>query len=303
MAEIIGIGSAVFDTLMTVERYPEEDTKAEGFRTRLQGGGPCATALVAASKLGVSSAYCGVLGGDLYGSFILDGLKRYGVDTKHVRVAQGCESFHAVILLSRHTASRTCVWSKGTVPRPGISDVTPDLFEGARYLHLDGHHLDAAVRAAEMAHERGVQVSLDAGGAYPGLERLLPLVDVLIPSEECARKLAGCEDTWDAAQILHDRYHSRTLIVTQGKKGGFRWTEDGPMRYPAFPVNAVDTNGAGDTFHGAFLAGCVKGMDEDEAAVFASAVSALKCTRIGSQEGIPTFTETMAFLNGWRKNR
>ena len=55
--EIIGIGSTVYDTLMVVDRYPTEDTKLEDLETKVQGGGPCATALVAAQKLGVSAAF------------------------------------------------------------------------------------------------------------------------------------------------------------------------------------------------------------------------------------------------------
>lgn len=298
MAEIIGIGSAVFDTLMTADGFPQEDTKIEGTQTRVQGGGPCATALVAAGKLGVSSAYWGTLGDDLYGRSIQENLQKYGVDTRGVRTVPGCESFHAFILLNTQTASRTCVWSKGTVPPPTPEDVDVEQLAHARFLHLDGHHPQAAAYAAEKARGLGVQVSLDAGGAYPGIERLLELTDILIPSEECALKLTGCTDAWQAAQALAKAYRPETLIVTQGSRGGFRWTAKGPVRYPAFPVKAVDTNGAGDTFHGAYLAGRAKGLGPDEAASFASAVSALKCTRLGAQEGIPTFTEAMAFWGG-----
>ena len=68
MMDVVGIGSAVFDILMTAEGFPKEDTKMQGKETKLQCGGPCATALVAMSKLGVSSGYVGTLGDDMYGS-------------------------------------------------------------------------------------------------------------------------------------------------------------------------------------------------------------------------------------------
>lgn len=301
MAEIVGIGSAVFDTLMTVNRFPLEDTKIQSAKSHVQGGGPCATALVAASKLGVRAAYCGTLGADIYGRMIFEGFEKYGVDTTFVKQVPG-ESFHAVILLNTAKATRTCVWSKGSVPPPTLADIPESLFAGARFLHLDGHHLDASIYAAQRAHALGVKVSLDAGGVYPNIEQLLPFVNVLIPSEEFALTLTGCSTAERAASLLMERYHPETLIITQGMKGGFRWTAQGAVRYPDFAVKAVDTNGAGDTFHGAFLAGRVKGMSETDAASFASAVSALKCTRLGAQEGIPSFTEALAFWSEKKKH-
>ena len=96
-----------------------------------------------------------------------------------------------------------------------------------------------------------------------------------------------------------ERYHPEILIITQGKKGGFIWEDNKAVRYPVFPVDAIDSNGAGDTFHGAFLAARIKGMNIYEAAEFASATSALKCSRFGAQEGIPGFEEVQEFI----KNR
>jgi sulfofructose kinase len=146
-----------------------------------------------------------------------------------------------------------------------------------------------------------VTVSLDAGGTYPGIERLLPLVNILIPSEEFALKLTGCADAEAAAMALQSRYNPQVLIITQGSRGGFIAAPGGPVRYPAFPVEVVDTNGAGDTFHGAFLTARLRGMDVPEAAAFASAASALKCTKFGAQEGIPGYNEVVRFMNRKRE--
>lgn len=297
MADIIGIGSALFDTLMQTERFPKEDTKIQGVATKLQGGGPCATALVAAAKLGVSAAYIGTLGDDVYGMFIKQAMARYGVNMSRVRTVPDAMSYHSFVLLNRADATRTCVWSKGTVSEPDPGDVDLEMLRQAKFLHLDGHQLKTAKYAACRAREFGVTVSLDAGGLYPGIETLLPLVDVLIPSEEFVMAFTGCGDAYQAAQKLYEQFRPRTLIVTQGKEGGFLYTARGPKRYPAFRVDAVDTNGAGDTFHGAFAAGHVRGMDDYGAACFASAVSALKCMRFGAQDGIPGYEETQAFLN------
>ena len=300
MAEIVGIGSALFDTLMQIDGFPQEDTKMQGGAAKLQGGGPCATALCAAARLGVSAAYMGTLGDDMYGEYIRAGLQRCGVDTSRVRAVKGAVSYHSFVLLNTRRATRTCVWSKGTLPEAGPDDIDPAFLRQAKFLHLDGHQLSAARRAAQLARECGVAVSLDAGGRYPGIETLLPLVDILIPSEEFALGITGCAAAEDAAAKLWQQYHPRTLIVTQGSRGGFLYTPQGPCRYPVYPVQAVDTNGAGDTFHGAFLAGRCRGMTDAQAADWASAVSALKCTRFGAQDGIPTAAEAEAFRQSRR---
>ena len=296
MMEVVGIGSALFDILMTADEFPKEDTKIQGKETKTQGGGPCAVALVAMSKLGVSSGYMGTLGDDMYGDYIKASFEKYGVDTSHIRRNPGEQSFHSFVLLNLQNSSRTCIWNKGTVTPPTQEDVDLEVLKNAKYLHLDGHQLDAAIYAAKKAHEYGVKVSHDAGGTYPGIERLLPYVDVLIPSEEFALKITGCDNAVDAARKLYDTYHPETLIITQGVKGGLIWEDGKEVRYPAYPVKAIDSNGAGDTFHGAFVAARIKGMSVYEAACFASATSALKCTRFGAQEGIPGFQEVLDFM-------
>jgi sulfofructose kinase len=188
------------------------------------------------------------------------------------------------------------VWNRGTVTPPTYDDIDLEALKNAKYLHLDGHQMECAIYASQKAKEFGVKVSLDAGSPYPGIDRLLPLVDVLIPSEEFSLKYTGCATAEEAAAQLYEKYHPEVLIITQGSKGGFIWEDGKAVRYPVFPVNAVDSNGAGDTFHGAFVAARVKGMTIAEAAAFASATSALKCTRVGAQEGIPGFEEVVAFM-------
>lgn len=295
MASVVGIGAAVFDILMTVDAFPQEDTKLRGLETKFQCGGPCATGLVAISKLGESACYMGTVGDDMYGTFVKGEMERYGVDTSCVKVNPGL-TFHSVVLLNVSNGSRTCVWNRGGAAAPTAENVNLDVLRQAKYLHLDGNQLECAFFAAEKAHEMGVTVSMDAGGAYPNIERLLPLVDVLIPSEEFSMKVTGCATAREAAAVLQEKYHPQILVITQGSRGGFIWENGREVRYPVFPVKAIDSNGAGDTFHGAFVAARLKGMDVYASCRFASATSALKCTRFGAQQGIPGYEEVLEFM-------
>ncbi|NMA08936.1 MAG: hypothetical protein GX929_07485 [Clostridiales bacterium] len=296
MADVIGIGAAVYDTLMLTASFPIEDTKIRATQTLIQGGGPCTTALNACAKLGVSAAYIGSVGDDHAGDFIAEDLRRWGVDTTYLYRKPGCISFHSFVILNQSASTRTCVANAGTAPQPQPCEVPADAIRAAKVLHLDGNSLDAAVCAARIAKAAGVKVSLDAGSPYPGIETLLPFVDWLIPSEEFVRQITGQNDTERGAKMLWAEYHPQSLIVTQGAHGGFIRTDDGVVRYPAFPVEVIDTCGAGDVFHGAYIVGRVRGMDELKASTFASAVSALKCTGFGARESTPTLLKVSQFL-------
>ena len=91
-------------------------------------------------------------------------------------------------------------------------------------------------------------------------------------------------------------YHPEVVVITCGKEGGIIYEGTSVERYPAFLVDAVDTNGSGDVFHGAFAAAMVKGYQYKECCIFASAVSALKCTGFGARESVPDEEEVYRFL-------
>lgn len=294
--KIIGIGSTVYDTLMVVPAFPAEDTKLEGLETKVQGGGPCATALVAAQKLGESAAYMGTIGDDPFGRFMMDDLQRWGVSTEYVRAIPDCTSFHAVVVLNKSNESRTCVWNRGTVPQPEESDINFEALSHAKVLHLDGHMLNAAIIAAKYCKENGIKVSYDAGGTYPNVQSLMPYVDWLIPSEEFALKITGEATAEAAAQKLYDTYKPELVVLTQGVRGGILLDKDGMRRYGSYKVEVIDSNGCGDTFHGSFVAAKLKGLSNENACKYASASAAIKCTRLGARFGMANDAECRAFL-------
>ena len=186
------------------------------------------------------------------------------------------------ILLSEETQSRTCLYDRGTVPDdPAWVDLSP--LDSADLLHLDGNYMQCAIRAAKYAKERGVKVSLDAGGVYEGIEELLPLVDILVPSAEFAMAVTKTQDARSATEALSDLYSPEILVVTDGSNGGYYRDGNAIRHYDSIRVDAIDTNGAGDTFHGALIAAYLEGMCLSDACRFASAVAAYKCQHIGAR--------------------
>ena len=296
MSKIVGIGANVFDTLYTVDNYPTEDTKMCANAVKVSGGGPCATGLVAASKLGACCAFIGNLSDDNGGKFLKADFEKYGVSTDLIKIKSGFDTFCSCIWLAKETASRTCVFSRGNVPPTEIKSPAVEAIANAEVLMVDGNDMEAAIEGAKIAKENGTKVLYDAGGLYDGVERLLPYADILIPSEEFAMAHTKAETAEDAAKILFKKYSPEIVVITQGKKGGIIFDGKSIKNYPAFLVDAVDSNGSGDVFHGAFAFAVTQNMDYENSCVFSSAVSALKCTKIGAREGVPTYDETLEFL-------
>lgn len=296
MADIVGIGANVCDTLLEISSYPKEDTKLKADKIKICGGGPCATGLVAASKLGADCAFLGNLTDDNNGVFLKKDFEYYGISTQNASVISGCETFSSCIWLSQDTASRTCVFYRGNIPGTEIDENKEKAIANAKILMVDGNDMDAAVSAAKIAKTTGTKVLYDAGGLYEGVENLLALSDIIIPSEEFSLTHTGSDCVEDAAKVLYEKYNPDVVVITQGIEGGIIYDGKEVKKYPAFLVDAVDTNGSGDVFHGAFAFCLTVGFDHYKSCVFSSAVSALKCTKLGAREGVPSFIETIEFL-------
>lgn len=298
---VVGIGACVMDTLVSVPHYPKEDTKLRAASTKQSGGGPTATGIVAAAKLGVCCDFIGTLSEDSVGDFLINDFKKYGVGTSGIDVLPGYRPFSSTVWLSSKTTSRTCVFDKGNLPGTVLDDAKKQLIKNAKVLMVDGNDLNCAVEAAAFARQNGVLVLYDAGGLYEGIERLLPLCDILIPSEEFALAVSGQPTAEQAAKTLFLRYSPKVVVITQGKRGGILFDGQQLANYPIYPAKVVDSNGAGDVFHGAFAAGLVLGYSYLKCCHFASAVSGLKCTGVGARESVPDFNTVKDYLrrNGY----
>lgn len=301
MSRIVGIGANVFDTLYNIPTYPTEDTKMRATASKTAGGGPVATGLVAARKLGEDTAYIGVLSDDNGGKFLKEDFEKYGVKTDLIEVKSGYRSFASVLWLCADSATRTCVFDKGDLPPLELNEAQIKAIKDAEILMVDGNEMTAAVEAAKIARENGTRVLYDCGGLYEGVENLLALTDIMIPSEEFAIGHTGAKTAEEAAKKLYEMYKPQVVVVTQGKKGGILYDGKDITDYPIYPAVVVDSNGSGDVFHGAFAAAVCKGYDFLKCCHFSSAVSGLKCTGVGARESVPNFETTKKYLkeNGY----
>lgn len=296
--DVVGLGLATVDVITLTPRLPGPDDVFAVDDIVVQGGGPVATALVAAARLGASTAYLGTIGAGRWGWEVDADFARYGVDTSHARRRGTGEQSLSVILVDAASGRRSILYRPGTLPDLAPDDVPATVVEGARILHLDGVHLEATLHAARLARAGGVTVSFDggAGEKWPGIEELLPLVDVLVVARDFATIYTGEREPAAAGPALLREYDPQEVVITDGERGAWYWDGRRSVRQPAFSVDVVDTTGAGDVFHGAYLVARLQGWEPERRLAFASATAALKCRRAGGRAGIPTREEVAAFL-------
>lgn len=294
--DVVGLGQCCIDYLGLVDPFPMVDHKAEVHRLTVQGGGPAATAMVAASRLGLRTAFMGKVGDDSLGADIIRGLEAEGVDTSGVVTAPDATSQFAFIAYERERPTRTVFWTRGSAFPLAASEIRPDLVQASRCLHLDGLHIEASLAAARVARKAGIPVLLDSGTLREEYRPLLPLVDCLAVSEGFARAFAGTEDPVEALHALATT-GARLVCVTLGSRGCVGLQDGRVVRQRAWPVEVVDTTGCGDAFHGGLVPAVLQEWPLEETLAFASAVAALKCRCVGGRAGLPTLSEVRTFLD------
>lgn len=295
--DVIGVGYSSVDYLGIVDKYPPpEDVKMPMSEFTKQGGGPVATALVALSRLGATTAFVGKMGDDEFGTFMKDQLEKEKVDTTQVITEPGKSSQFAFIIVDQATGKRTILWSQSEVSPLRASEMDREFITSGRMLHLDGLQMEAGLEAARWAKEADMTVILDGDTVRPGIDELICFTDVLITSRDFAIQFTGEEDPERGLRKMHSM-GPQIVGTTLGTDGCILLWEDSILRKPAFKVDAVDTTGAGDVYHGAFIYGLLQNWSLEKTAEFANAVAAMKCRKLGGRSGIPSLSQATAFLN------
>lgn len=299
--QIVGVGMATLDVLIRLADMPtwERGGRIQAFS--LDGGGPVATAMVAAARLGCDVGYVGACGNDKAAELKLEFLAKYGLDISRMVHHDGPEQNVVIVYVDAESGERVFSglshWEGRTV---GVDELDRDYITSAEYLHLDGYNSEAALQAAKWMQEAGKSVVYDGhktnADSVPDFTReLLKYVDILICGEGFGCALTGAGDLWEAGRAALDAGPS-IVVQTQGADGSYTVTAEDTFHTPAFAVDVVDTTGAGDVFHGAYIVGMLQGWSLRTVASFSTAVSAIKCQGLGGRAPIPTFDETIAFL-------
>ena len=300
--DVVGIGDLCLDITAATPRIPATDMASELLYTASQGGGKVPTALVALSRLGASCTLFCTYGGDAAGAFCRQELQDAGVDTGNMVCVTEETTNLTLCLAERETGGRSCIG------RYRLRSVLPEELDRrvigeARYLHL-WNVTEATKLAAEWIHSGGGYVVFDADRYHREIEEHLAMTDIFICSEFFFTGMCGADVSSEALErgLREIRGRGpRIAVVTLGARGYAGVDEEGYFEGPAFTgIQVVDSTGAGDVFHGAFLYGLLQGWDARRTARFSSAVSAIKCTAPGGRIGIPDVSITEEFMRSGR---
>ena len=278
---------------MEIKKYPRPGAKIDSEHITIQGGGPIPTAMVTLARLGMRPGLLAPVGDDIFGRFVIDELKKEGVDPSYI-LRKNQPTAIASGWIEKGSGRRTIVLDLKIDLKPG--DIKLNELPDVGAIHLDGRYLPACLKLARWARRKNIPVIFDIGSLRNDISELIPLTDHLVVSADFALPFTGAKKPESALKVLRNMCRG-TVVVTSGTKGSIGHSPDtGYISQKAFKVKTVDTTGAGDTFHGAYIFGLLKGWGLAERLRFASAVAAIKCTQPGGRTGIPTFRQARDFL-------
>jgi sugar/nucleoside kinase (ribokinase family) len=289
------MGLNAVDHICVIPRFPHYDEKLRMVDFRRTVGGQVASALVACSRWGLKTSYIGKVGTDEMGDFSLENLKAEGLDLSHVKRVEGACNQFAIILVDATTGERTIIWKRddGIAIQP--VEVPAEAIAEGHYLLLDGHDAPAAARAAGIARELGVGVVIDAETVKPGTAEMVAASDYVVCSSRFPEAFTGESDLKEALRKI-GAMGPDCVAATLGSEGAICLLDGAFTESRGFRVDCVDSTGAGDIFHGAFIYGLVKGWDMVKTLDFSNAAAALNCTAIGARGGIAPLDEIFGLM-------
>ncbi|MDQ2946051.1 MAG: PfkB family carbohydrate kinase [Acidobacteriota bacterium] len=294
--DVVGVGLNATDTLILLSHFPAYAGKVAFDDEILSPGGQVASAMVACAHLGLRVKYIGTVGDDLRGRIQLESLQASGIDLTDVQVRQDCPNQTAYILIDRSTGERTVLWRREDSLRLDPDSIRPEQITCARLLHIDAHDTNAVARAAEIARQHNIPVTVDVDTIYHGFDRVLPNVDYLVASSEFPIQWTNERDPFKALETIQNEYHIPVAAMTLGAHGALARVNNKFIYSPAFVVNCADTTGAGDVFHGAFCYAVLQNMPMRETLEFSNALAALNCMALGARGGISTVEQAKALM-------
>lgn len=287
--DVVGVGLNATDTLIQLHEFPARGAKVEYDSEEIQPGGQVASAMVACQMWGLQTRYVGKLGDDDAARLHERSFQQAGVEAHMMRVPDALSPRSLILVDSRGERTIFGRRDERVVLQP--EDLRQEWVVNARALLVDGHDTAAAALAAGWARGAGLPVVADLDEVYPGVDALLCCVDHLIVSRDLPERLTGERNLGQALRAMHSRYGSTLTAATLGPDGVLAWDGECFIAAAAFQVPVVDTTGAGDMFHAAYLYGLLQRWPLSRKLDFACAAAAINCTAQGARGHIAPVAE------------
>jgi sugar/nucleoside kinase (ribokinase family) len=302
--DILVIGSDVVPEFGQVEKYVGT--------IRLTVGGSSAITACGLARLGLRVAHGGIVGDDILGHAVLEGLRERGVDTSTVTVDPAIPTGATVHLGTGD--DRAMLTATGTIDRLRAEDVPRQVLQHVRHIHAGSTGIQPKLRPGlpdlyREARAAGVTCSFDTNWdpdrRFEGIDRMLAATDVFLPNDKEATAITGESDPLAAAHALVARAEAGgrdpdagplTVVVKLGAEGALAVRGDEALRVPADRVKVVDSTGAGDGFNAGFLYGFIERRPLAECLALGVACGSLSVRAIGGVDGQATLEEAEGLL-------
>lgn len=294
---ILCIGIPVRDLTFRVEAVPERGSKANASHLAEICGGNALNAAIAIARLGGRAAFAGPMGdaGETSSGFILEQMAAEGIETAHIVRMSGLATPVSAIMIDASGERTLTIYRDPALWTVKLPDADV-LLAGCKAVLVESRCAAFCTDLCAEARRRGIPVIVGVDRAMALTDGLLTAASHLLFASEQVQETVGVADDGEALKRLA-RLTPAFLAATRGPRGTIWLNEAGELEEtPAFPVEAVDTLGAGDVFHGAFTLRLAEASDVREALQFAAAAAALKCTHHGGGPAAPQRLEVERFL-------
>jgi len=303
MVDVTVVGDINVDILTApISKYPEKDKQIITDSMRLSPGGSSFNLALALAKLGVKTKFIGRVGKDDFGKMLTSIGKKAGIKM--------CVKFEGetgiTLAISFKDGTRSFISFKGSNNRFSLKDFALSAIEG-KVLAIGGYNLLNALRRdvpqiLDYAKNKNMLTSLDPNwdpegwgeGRVRDIYNLLPKLDFFLPDLNEAEAITYTKnDVLMAKKLIN--LGASTVLIKEGSKGCLLATKNYVKLIPSFKVNAINTTGAGDVFHAAFIKYMLGGREVEEAVRLANAAAAISVTKLG-MERYPTEKQVNEFL-------
>ena len=289
--KVLCIGHAAYDITIPVDSYPVENTKNRISKRIECGGGPASNAAYLLAKWNVETYFAGMIGDDLYGDRIKKEFEEVGVNTKYLIQSKDYQTTSSFVIANQDNGNRTVfAYRPQSISMKVIDfDFIPD------FILIDGHEPELS-KDALRRYPNAISV-IDAGRSKKEVIELCYLVNYLVCSKDFAEQVSGIKVDYDDLTTITDIYNylknefKNKIVITLEDKGCVYEKNEEIKVMSSIKVKALDSTGAGDIYHGAFLYGLTQNFDIEKVVSYANLAGAISVTRVGGRYSIPTLEE------------
>ena len=294
--KVLCIGHSSWDISVPIDEYPAENTKYRFNEKFAAGGGPAANAAYLLGKWGIDTVIATAIGSDDFGTKIKKEFNEVNVNTDYIETSYEKDTSFSFILINKKNGYRTVfnVATEYPMLKKYNYEFTPDI------ILTDGHDYGASQNAiSKFPHAISV---IDAGRVTQELIELCKYIKYIVCSKGFAETVSGLKFDYNNPQTLvnvytklQNKYPHANIVVTLEEHGALYQVNNQIKIMPGLKCNAVDTTGAGDIFHGAFVYGLANNFDIEKCVMLATIAGGLSVQKMGSRLSIPNLSEVLDY--------